>query len=82
MKKKDIIKALVSFTDEDELTMGDSPFIDSSRLICGKTQYAMVYKCVLKPGHTGECYCGCKGLYFIPDSDSIPMCDKDVSGDK
>lgn len=40
MKKKDIIKALEPFADEDELTMDDNPFLGEFSRICGRGQYA------------------------------------------
>jgi hypothetical protein len=67
MKKKDVITALGPFADEDELTISLRGTTIRFRRICGKGQYAMIYKCVLEPNHTGECYCGCKKLHFIPD---------------
>jgi hypothetical protein len=75
MKKKDVIAALEPFAGEDELTMDDNPFLGEFSRICGKGQYAMIYKCVLEPGHTGECYCGCKGLHFIPDPPNAEVSD-------
>lgn len=73
MKKKNIIEALEKFNNEDEIAFegGSTPswgeLWGEFRRVCGKGQAYMPYTCILKPGHEGECYCGCKKIEFIPD---------------
>ena len=67
VKKKQIIQALAEFDDEDDLAMDDLTHFSPFHRICGKGQYAMPYKCVKNPGHSGECYCACKQIHFKPD---------------
>jgi len=70
VKKKHIIQALAAFNDEDEVAMDDTTHFSPFHRICGKGQYAMPYKCVLPPGHSGKCYCACKQVYFNPDPEA------------
>jgi len=67
MTKAEIIKVLEPFKDNDTIMIGNDPFVGEFTSICGKGQKYMIYKCVLKPGHAGECYCTCKGIHFTPD---------------
>ncbi len=69
MRKKDMMAALARFDDDDEIMIGDKPTIGEVHRVCGKGQRGMVYKCVLAPGHDGECYCSRKGVSFVPDED-------------
>jgi len=68
MRKKDVIRALALFGDEEELMLGSEPLLTKFTRICGRSQYAMVYKCVLEPGHKGQCFCACKRVHFTPDT--------------
>lgn len=76
MKKKHLIEALESFEDEDELMFDGEAwsYVPKITTICGKTEYAMPYYCVLPPNHEGDCYCACKQVYFAPDAE------EDVNG--
>lgn len=67
MKKKDIIKRLEPFDDEDEISFNGDPHIFEIQQICGRGQYGMIYKCSLPKNHEGQCYCSCKGVEFDPD---------------
>jgi hypothetical protein len=62
MKKKDLIKALENFEDDDHIVIGDESWswVPKIRRICGGRQYYMAYYCILEKGHDGGCYCGCK----------------------
>jgi hypothetical protein len=78
MTKKEIIEALGQFNDSDQIAVRGDPHLYPSDFagICGKGQEYMIYKCVLPSGHAGECYCGCKDVYFIPDESNNALCVK------
>jgi len=69
MRKKDLIKALEPFDDDDNLQLGEEAigYIPQIKRVCGKGQHAMPYYCTKEPGHEGDCYCGCKRVYFKPE---------------
>jgi hypothetical protein len=67
MTKSDIINKLKHFNDYDNILIGENPFNQEFKQICGKTQNNMIYKCILKPNHNGNCYCSCKNIEFTPD---------------
>ncbi len=69
MKKGDLVKALAGFADDDRVILGGdtSSYVPEIRKICGGSRRGMPYYCVLAPGHRGDCFCGCKRVYFTPD---------------
>jgi hypothetical protein len=38
-------------------------------VVCGKIQAFMPYYCVREPNHEGLCYCPCKSVNFVPDTE-------------
>lgn len=69
MIKKHLIAALEEFEDDDHIVFDEyaMPYVPKIHKVCGKRMQYMVYFCVLEPNHTGDCYCGCKNVYFKPD---------------
>lgn len=70
MTKRALIEALEDFADDDHIILGDEAYsyVPSIKKICGKGQPYMVYYCTKPPGHTGNCYCPCKHVYFVPQT--------------
>lgn len=69
MIKKELIKALAEFDDDDHIVIGDEccSYVPKIEKVCGKGMKYMGYYCLLQPNHPGDCYCGCKHDYFKPD---------------
>ena len=70
MKKKDLIKALELFNDDDELAIGEEcyGYVPTIRAVCGKGQKFTALFCDREPDHDGACYCPNKRTRFYPDS--------------
>lgn len=68
MTKQQVIAALEPFADTDNLLFGESTRLGTVKRICGGSQYAMPYTCILSPGHEGKCFCGCKRVFFDPET--------------
>lgn len=70
MKKKDLIKALELFNDDDELSIDDMyiSYVPQINKVCGKTQRHTALYCSRETEHEGSCYCHNKRVYFYPDS--------------
>lgn len=68
MTKRQIMKALESFGDDDNLMVGESSALDTIKRVCGGGQYAMPYYCIMTPGHEGKCFCGHKRVFFDPET--------------
>jgi hypothetical protein len=66
VKKKDLIKALEKFEDDDHIMIGDEvwSWVPKITRICGGRQEYMPYYCIREKGHEGDCYCGCKYVDF------------------
>ena len=72
MTKLEIIKSLESFSDNEQIVFADGlshVYQLEPRSVCGGRQAYMPYYCVLKLGHSGECYCANKDVSFIKESD-------------
>lgn len=69
MRKKDLIKALSGFDDNDHLMIGEDaiPYVPKIEAICGKSEIYTAHYCVREVGHTGDCYSSCKQVDFRPD---------------
>lgn len=68
MTKRQVIKALEPFADDDALMFGEATSLGTIKRICGGSQYLMPYRCILSPGHEGKCFCGCKRVFFEPET--------------
>ena len=70
MRKRDLMRELERFDDDDQLTIGEMavPYVPLITTVCGKGQKHLPYYCVRDVGHVGECFCRNKGVSFIPDN--------------
>lgn len=70
MLKRDLIKALEVFKDDDHLVIDELavPYVPKIETVCGRTREATGLYCSLPPGHSHRCYSQSKQMYFDPDS--------------
>ncbi len=66
MTVKYLLEELSKFDPEDHIMLGEeaTSFVPEITKICGKSERYMPYYCVLKPGHSGKCYCRNKNVEF------------------
>lgn len=69
MKKSEILKALESFGEDDELVVNEifHKWQLNISKICGKRDDTFGYWCCDKPNHEGDCWSSVKDVDFIPD---------------